>query len=437
MNAQFIGISLILATLLSFRSEGQIEVPFKSYIGTDCYMGLKNLTGKEILAPSYKKIEVAPVGNYWLISARAKSQNSYYLYTPEKTNALIYPEVSKINDRWLKVGHTGEYGIISTEGKGILLMNYSEILSAGSSMAITKHKNKFGAIDASGKSIIPNKYKDIKFWEYGGFWVKKDRHFQLVDEEGKEVAGTQCDSVCISEAPLPYCGIMKDKKWGIINKSGEIIFPLNFQSVKLLKTGNIALQQISGQWVLTDIQSRLIEGQEYSGIKSAGLQTIIVDKNYKKGLINKAGKTILMVEHEEISEIGKDWLRIKDNGSERIFIINENKFSGESTFEEIKKVSDRGSGILIKKDNKWGWMNYNKEIMIEPTYKSATPGSFGTILITGENNMTGIISDKGEIIIPLEYKVIIPKDGYFKVKKEDSGWYYVNNKNEKVHCQVY
>ena len=82
-------------------------------------------------------------------------------------------------------------------------------------------------------------------------------------------------------------------------------------------------------------------------------------------------------------------------------------------------------------------MNYNKEMVIEPVFKSARPGPFHTILITTENNKTGIMNNSGEMILPTEYKIIIPENGYFKVKKEGTDWYYVNFQNEKVNCQVY
>lgn len=438
MNCTFVCLILIIANFYAFNSKGQINSPFSIFMGSDCHIGLLDQDKKEILPASYAKINIAPIGNNWLITTTVKKQHNYFLKKEEKLITLPYKQVKILNDRLLNVGQQGAYGIVNTEGEGVLLMNYEKILPAGTKSAITMYKELYGAVDLQGKSIIPNHYNKLLHWEAGGFWAYKSGQFQLIDPEGLKVEGAKYDEIVIPDVDLPICAVAKKEEWGVINRQNEMVIHLDYERIKILDIGVVAARVKHQKWCLMGLDGKLKSKEYYEDIGGLGSKAIVVTQDGKKGLLDYQCKPLLEVKYDDIQYIGNDWVAVYKSKEVLIFSIAENNFL-DLIFEDIK-TADNGQGwegVLIKKNNHWGWLDFNKNILINPIYRNVRLNYRNTIIIENDNKKIGTLNNSGRIVIPVEYTEIIPQNEYYKVKKEGTNWYYVNKKNKKVNCLVF
>ncbi|MDC0231429.1 WG repeat-containing protein [Aureispira] len=416
----------------------QINNPFSTFMGTDCHIGLLNQENKEILPASYASISIAPIGNDWLITAIVKKQYTYFLQTEDKLITLPYNQVKILNDRLLMVGHPGAYGIVNTEGEGILLMNYEKILPAGTESAITMYKQSYGAVDLDGKPIIPNQYDQLLHWEAGGFWAYESGQFQLIDPEGLKIEGAKYDEIVIPGVGLPICAVAKKGEWGVINRQNEIVINIDYEKIKIFDNGLFTAMIKPQKWCLMGLNGKLKSKEYYEDIDGLGTKAIVVTKDGKKGLLDYQCKPLLEVKYDDLQYLGNDWVAVYKNKEVLIFSIAENIFL-DLIFEDIK-TSDNGQvweGVLIKQENNWGWLDFNKNIIINPIYRNVRLNYSNTIIIENADKKIGTLNSSGRIVIPVEYTEIIPQNEYYKVKKEGTNWYYVDKKNRKVNCQVF
>ena len=149
-------------------------------------------------------------------------------------------------------------------------------------------------------------------------------------------------------------------------------------------------------------------------------------------------KSLIDVKYDDLQYLGNNWVSVNNNKEVLIYSIKENKFL-DFIFEDIKTTdyTQRWEGVLIKKDSKWGWLDFNMNLKIKPIYTNVRLNYTNIIIVENENKKIGILDKNGDVVIPDEYTEIVPQNEYFKVKKEGTDWYYVNKKNKKVNCQVF
>lgn len=417
---------------LNFVAQAQNTPPFllKS---RNCAWGLQDISKKEIIFPiQYNSITYTPVGKDWLIEAKESGKTNYFLYQEGKFIPLAYSLVEKLNDRLLKVGEKGLYGAVNTEGKGVLVLNYKNILPAGNEFLTTILNQKYGIVGIDGKQILPNHYLQISHWEMGGFWAMSDKQLQLYDLTGKIVSGAIYDAVKPS-AIMPFCAVSKDGKWGIIDSKNKTILPFQNDGIDLMEGGLVAVLK-DQKWQLMDEKGQKKSKQSYEKIQNLSTQFILVVQKEKKGLLDQKGNIVLEPIYQEIYDVGNNWVAVSEGTGFKIYDINKKTFLTHQ-FESVKfgKKEEDWTGILFQQNQKWGWLDFNGNILITPIYTQAAP-SMGNILVTGDNQMVGLINPQGQPILPLEYKSISPYNGFFKVKKAMGAWFYVNEKNEEVPC---
>lgn len=424
---QFICFAFYFNTILA---QNNLPLVLKS---KECAWGLQDEElKKEVLPIQYSYITTTAIGKDWLIEAKEKTQTKYFLYQDGKVIPLAYPFVEKLNNRLLKVGDKDNYGMINTEGKGVLLVNYKNILPAGISTVLTILNQKYGAVAMDGKSILPNKFVQLSYWEMGGFWGMEQKTFQLYDLNGKIVQNAVYDAIKPS-LPMPYCAVSKDGKWGIINSQNKILLPLEYEGMALLDGGLVAAMK-GQKWQLMDEKGQNKSKEVYENVQNLNAKIILVTQKGKKGLLDQKGNVILEPIYQELQDVGGNWIAASTGEGFKIFDLNKKAFLSYQ-FEAVKfgKSQENWTGILFQKDKKWGWLDFNGSIIVNPTYTQVAP-SVGSILVTGENQLVGLISFKGQPILPLEYKSISPYNGFFKVKKEIGTWFYVDKDNEIVGC---
>ena len=74
--------------------------------------------------------------------------------------------------------------------------------------------------------------------------------------------------------------------------------------------------------------------------------------------------------------------------------------------------------------------------ILEETYKRADQNDNDYVNLTNDANLVGLFSHKSNtLLLPHEYTAIQVRGNFFKVKKAGTGWFYVNEKNERMDCE--
>lgn len=167
---------------------------------------------------------------------------------------IEYDEINSINKELYIVKNNGKYGIIDKNGSTKVSVAYEDIKSLDSDLGlyIVKYNGKYGVINETDKQIIYWEYDEIgldtKLYntdkienQYLLFEnlipVKRNNKWGIFDINGKEILpceydGFGCtptgikDKVVNNALIIPDCEaivVKNDKKYGIINKNGEIL----------------------------------------------------------------------------------------------------------------------------------------------------------------------------------------------------------------------
>jgi len=425
-----------ICTLFAAVSWAQQDLPLKKVYQDNCLVGLVDANSKEILQTVFSTIETTSIGNDWLLTAKSKTQLHYFLYQEDKVTPLPYAKVEKLNDRLLKVSKDGIHGAVNTNGKGVLLINYQEIVTAGTTALITVLEDAYGAATIDGQTILPNKYAALKYWSMGGFWGLKDGDYQLYDYKGQKIGTTICDIVRVPTANLPVCGVRKDKKWGLVNLKNELILDFQYKNILLLDAGLIAVLEKNKKWSLLDLKGKKATEKTYDLVlPSAHAQYIKVVEGNQFGLMNAAGKLVLPVQYQKIDYVGHNWFAVEENGSIKLFNLKTQKFTEQVFQQFLNAVDDKNwKGFLVQEEAQWKWFNFEQGLQTTFSFKNVSRTSSGVVLVENEKHQLGVFSGQGILILPMEYQAITPKDDFFRVKKIGLDWYFVNKNNTQVDC---
>ena len=289
---------------------------------------LKN--GKEILQYEYQSIEYDDKNNIFILEKTKKygvsnlngdiiipidntsiELKGIYIYAINGQNKYVYDKNGQIVDiDFNKV-------IIDTTNQ-----NYKITLN------INNDKSLYGVIDLNNKQIIDEKYLYIEY--------AYDNYFIACGENGK---------------------------LGVIDDKGNIIVELNYDVVEKLQDKNI-IQAVNSQNNITEIYSSNLE--KVSEMKNAVIQN---QKDYIK--IYSDNELVYLDNNGNIvqnTNILNNKLFAKKENETWGFVDKENQIKVNAQYERVTDFNQYGYAA-IRKDNKWGSINQDGEIIIEPIYE--------------------------------------------------------------------
>ena len=372
-----------------------IIIPFKydeiSHQGSSLYMvrlgdnyGIINLKGEVMVPINYKYFK-----SEWGGGEYYRIQKDGIISIIDRNNKLILSAKEKYDfsfeinsNHTMKVQNGDYYGVIDSNGKEIIPIQYQHIYTPQTGISIVKKDNKYGLIDQEGKIIIPLKYEQIDTFQDYGYKVKIGDKYGLVDQNDKEILPIVYDRF-ISAGPYYYV-VVKDNKYGIIDHNGNIMIPF-----------------------------------EYDHIKSEESQDFyIATKNHKVGVIDISGKEMIPFEYSQLSYSSDKFLAMKDQKRGTIDL------KGNVIIPFIYDYY--GIDGVAKKDGKFGMIDEKNNIIIPFEYDENAISD--TIFHCGlyqvkKNGKYGAFDTKGNIIIPLIY------DSIYEL---ESNLYYDENKFLKV-----
>ena len=155
-----------------------------------------------------------------------------------------------------------------------------------------------------------------------------------------------------------------DRKIGIIDENEKVIVPFNYTSIQKIENTNM-IQAINEDTNITEIYSK-------------DMKKILELKNAK---IENRGEYIKLYNDEEVKYITKDEKEAKNTeifkqnnifeqkiGDKWGFVDKYNKIVLQAQYEKVTELNQYGFAG-IKQDGKWGVINSDGQVIVEPTYE--------------------------------------------------------------------
>ena len=332
-------------------------------------LGLVDLQGKTVLAPTFNSIEEKQP--YFFACSKTKGCSVYN----EDLQLVLKGDYNSIElgcEGQFIVEKNRKYGVVSEKGTIILPLKYSFINSNKNGYTVTLN-DKTGLFNSEGKEIIPISYH----------WIYTDK----IDDN------------------IPIVAEL-DGKEGYINTKNEWVIPPTYRDAFAFRQGLAKIREVrdyiyyinlKGEPVIQDFDANVIEPSDNTYIVGVRKECkyMVYDLNgnlldtYNLLRNNWSGNAIFAVKK------GGKWGYIDGYG--KVIIPLE--------YEEVRNFSE---GLAaVRKDGKWGYINPKNEIVIPIEFTNKEVGFFkngGAEYYTDRG--AGLINLKGEIIAEPKYNSI-------------------------------
>ena len=336
-------------------------------------LGLVDLQGKIVLAPTFNSIE---------------EKQPYFIACSKTKGCSVYNENLQL----------------------VLKGGYNSIELGCEGQFIVEKNGKYGVVSEKGAVILPLKYNKINS-NKNGYTVKLNEKAGLFNSEGKEIIPISYHWVYTSKIDdnIPIVAKLNDNNAGYINTKNEWVIPPTYQyafdfqqGVAIVKKGrNYMYINLKGEPVIQDFDNYVIQNFDNYVIEPS-------DNTYIVG-VRKECKYIVYDLNGNLLDTYDGWsgnaiFGVKKGGKWG-YIDGYGKVIVPFEYEEVNNFSE---GLAsVRKDGKWGYINPKNEVVIPIEFTNKEVGSFkngGAEYYTDRG--AGLINLKGEIIAEPKYDSI-------------------------------
>ena len=331
-------------------------------------LGLVDLQGKTVLAPTFNSIEEKQP--YFFACSKTKGC-SVYNGNLQLVLKGDYNSIELGCEGQFIVEKNRKYGVVSEKGTIILPLKYSFIDSNKNGYTVTLN-DKTGLFNSEGKEIIPISYH----------WIYTDK----IDDN------------------IPIVAEL-DGKEGYINTKNEWVIPPTYRDAFAFRQGLAKVREVrdyiyinlKGEPVIQDFDADVIEPSDNTYI-------VGVRKECKYMVYDLNGNLL-----DTYNLLRNNWsddaIFAVKKGGKWGYIDGYGKVIIPLEYEEVRNFSE---GLAaVRKDGKWGYINPKNEIVIPIEFTNRGVGSFkngGAEYYTDRG--AGLINLKGEIIAEPKYNSI-------------------------------
>jgi len=411
------------------------------------------------------------------LSTQNYSNKRHYYYLIDAKGHKVMPDTISTYDKvkpfrenliespYYEVRYKKKSAVIDSVGTLVIPFLYEDIGFYSDSMLSAIYKNKkYGFFDINGKEVVPYQYDNFRYrTNYGEVCivaVEKNINGKLLSYWGavnlktyKEII--PCIYTGISAVESGFVIVSKDKKCGIISKTGKIILPITYGKIayKGKALGNF-IYNVDNTYCLIDPVNEkvLLDNMDY--ICDYGATDITyVKKGDKYAFINKKGEYLtqfifddaktclygggigikvdafsylnslgneIMIKNRSIYEHNKDTLKVYKGNGDSIEYYN---LKGALLKTELNKYRSTITEVrfLVANDKYLiGYKDVNDKLIIPYQYMYGSDFNKGLAIVTKTNMKSGVIDINNKEVIPFEYddleftnrdKLLLKKNG--------------------------
>ena len=266
------------------------------------------------------------------------------------------------SDVYIVASQNGRYALFKNK-ENLTDYKYIDIDYNNKANVFTVQKNKtYGLIGIDGKVIIPEKYQELMVV---GIFVKAnlDGTEYNFDLNGNEVENSNFVSLESTSTGRFYISINNDYKYGVVDKEKNVVVENKYEYIEEIENTGLLIATV---------------GKDIT-IYSGSLKEIVSVSDAKLERMDNYIKVVTSTEMYYLTSDGKK----VDN---KTVYLKNNLFASKSNnkwgfvdlkdnvkvpyeYDEVTEFNEFGFAG-VHKDGKWGVINENGEIVLEPTYES-------------------------------------------------------------------
>ena len=154
-----------------------------------------------------------------------------------------------------------------------------------------------------------------------------------------------------------------------------------------------------------------------------------VRNNGKAGIMNENGEIVIPIEYDNVLDY-KNGMFTAEKSNKWGIIDTENKIIIPFEYGRIRHF-ENDLALITNKGT--GYINKESEIVIEPQYSFNLSGDFfNGIALVKKDNKYGYINKNNKIVIPIIYDNALPFKGKETIVQKDGFSFFINQKGEKT-----
>ncbi|WP_230659561.1 WG repeat-containing protein [Psychrobacter sp. I-STPA10] len=272
--------------------QGKVVIPFEYDMSSSFSEGTAlvikndrfifiNKLGKEVLNLDYDEVGIFSEG---LVAVKKNNKIGFINNSGKIIIPIEYDEVGVFSQGIVEVKKNGKWGLIDKENKQVIAMKYDNVQPFFGMVAAVKKDDKWGLINKADEVIVPFKYDYISY-------MHDDNLIRLINNF-KE-----------------YNGQLKNK-YGLANKQGKILLPAEYTDIHEFSEGmakvskidkvNVSLsiskpsfkKKYNYKYGFIDKQGEIVIPVEYDSASDFSEGVARVEKDGESFSINKQGQRV-------------------------------------------------------------------------------------------------------------------------------------------------
>jgi len=290
--------------LACFFNEGLAAVVVNKKIG------FIDKEGNEVIPPKYERGDVRTL--FFIEGLALVKINGKYGFIDKSDKEVTrrrYDDAQPFKEGFAKVYLDGNYGFIDKTGTEITRLKYDYVEPFSEGMAIVKFRNKYGFIDRTGKEVIPLKYESAGGFSDGlssvSFGFMGQQH-AYIDRSDNEVIRLKSGITAydFSEG-LARAYDNKTRKWGFIDKTGNIIIQPQYDEALSFFDG-LARVKREGKYGFINKEGKEVILLMYDDARNFSRGLAAVKRDDKWGFIDKTDHPIIPIKYKRTLDFTPD-----------------------------------------------------------------------------------------------------------------------------------
>lgn len=326
--------------------------------------GLIDFSGKEVLPANYEDIStmqgiektliLTKDGKYGLYNSVSKTVFADTTYTS------VAPFGKTYNDGYIVKNENGKYGILGSEGKIILDATHDKIMKvSGNDKYVVQDGVKTKLISKDGTTILETGFDEIIEIDGDNLVIKKAGKYGIINTTGETLIDPAFDYLenCFGD----YYIAKTAGNYGVIKLNKDICIEKKYKDIKY--RNDIASLICENEDYTSDIYNR-----ELKFVLTGTISKVDSEKGYIRARVGNEYK-YYNLQYQEITN--KEALKnntlflIKENGKYG-YVNKDGQKVVDCIYDDAQEQNQYGF-CAVNKDGKWGVLQQNGSILLEPS----------------------------------------------------------------------
>lgn len=450
-------MSIFIIKGIFSKEEKTGGITSKTYFAAfkDNKWGVIDENGDVIIEPSYEEMMIIPnnktdiflctydvnydTGEYSTKALNSKNQEIFTEYN--KVEAISNHDENDTlwyEDNVLRVQKDGKWGVINYDGKVLLNTEYDSIESVQGikNALLIEKEGKYGVADNEGKIILDPIYTGVTNLgkdNRSGYIVKNDEGlYGIVDASKNVILENKYEEIEKVYGNDLYV-VSQNGKQKVVNKDGQDVLTEGFDQItNILKTKDSGVIYTSnGKYGIMTLTGEIKIEAQYDNLVEAKANVFIATKDNKRGIIDIDNQEKVPFDYNTITynEIGDIYVAEDENYNSQVM---NNQFEVKQTGILIEINTDSGYFVLRQNDE-YKYYNFKFE---EKNKKDILTNH--TLYLDKKDNQYGYVDKDGNVVIEYMYDDATEQNEYgFAAVKKDGKWGAINNKGEVIQEPTY